>query len=67
MSNKVLPAKIVRLVAIIAAVTSVACADRMTSPSPIRTRAKATLDSVQGDTTTCLFGYVIMGGWYRCS
>jgi hypothetical protein len=50
-------------------VSTVACADMPSSPAPIL-GTKATRDSIpplEGDSTACRFGYVLIGGRVVCN
>lgn len=67
-SNKVLATRIGRLAVIIGAVACVACADRISAPTPtVNTKSRAHLDPIEGDTLLCHSGWVIMGGRYVCN
>jgi phenylalanyl-tRNA synthetase alpha subunit len=60
-------ARVLSLLGAILVVTTVACADATTTPQPHGARAARDTTVIQGDTTLCRTGWVVVSGRYVCN
>ena len=58
--------RVLSLVAVVVALAAVACADTSTAPQPKGARAPRDTMPVQGDTSQCRSGWVIISSRYVC-